>query len=327
MLDLTTSQGDECSPSRKTYRRAALAAAILLSLTQPAALLASSSFEIDEDAAERALERALVQTGSLLLPARTVEVVPYFTFQRQETDFPAAVGQVNGTIVATDIALERNDWTAGLIVRAGLPWAGQIGVTVPYVYADRTQDTRLLGSTISSESMDLDGIGDVRATYSQSLLAESGRMPSLIASVYYDSDTGDRDTPMILGSGYNELGVSLTATTRDDPLVFSYRIGYEYAWERDGIKPGDEISLAAGAFLAVSPDTSLQLGFSLVHSDEVQLNGNDVSGSDQLAASLNLGIATILQRNVLFDLTLSVGLTNDSPEFGLGFNLPLRFTL
>jgi hypothetical protein len=328
MPDPTMSLKEEESRSRPRRHHTALAAAILMALAQPAAPQGAGSFDVDEDAAERALERALVQTGSLLLPPRAIEIVPSISFQRQERDVAGEIAVVNGgTIVGTDLALERNDFIAGVTVRAGLPWAGQVSLTVPYADSERTVERRIMTGTQSSETSSISGLGDVKFSYSHTLLSESGRMPSLLASVTFDTDSGAEDDTIALGSGFKELGVALTATKREDPLVFSYRLGYEYAFESEGIQPGDEISFAAGAFMAVSPATSLQFGFSLARSEEVTLNGNNLTGTDQFAASLNLGVATILRRNALFDLTLSVGLTEDSPDFGVAINVPVRLNL
>jgi hypothetical protein len=57
------------------------------------------------------------------------------------------------------------------------------------------------------------------------------------------------------------------------------------------------------------------------------MGGGPVTGSDQLAASLSLGVATVLQQNMLLDVGVSVGLTEDAPDFGVAVSLPIRFTL
>ncbi len=48
-------------------------------------------FEVSPEAAERALERALVQTGASLLPPWTVEVVPSLTYQYREVSRPGTI--------------------------------------------------------------------------------------------------------------------------------------------------------------------------------------------------------------------------------------------
>jgi hypothetical protein len=53
----------------------------------------------------------------------------------------------------------------------------------------------------------------------------------------------------------------------------------------------------------------------------------DDGQSDQLAAPLNLSVGTILRQNMLLDVGVSVGLTEDAPDFGVAVSLPIRFTL
>ncbi len=44
--------------------------------------------DVDELAAERALERTLTAEGALLLPAKTFELQPFFSYARRTTDSP-----------------------------------------------------------------------------------------------------------------------------------------------------------------------------------------------------------------------------------------------
>jgi hypothetical protein len=303
----------------------ALGAADMMSAALPAR---AQEFTVDEEAAAQAIERAMVQTGSILLPPRTVEVVPFFSYQRDENEVAGLPVLVNGQIVGSSIALESNEFNGGVTVRGGLPWNGQLQLTVPFTYAQRDQEQRVLGATAVTSSSDLSGLGDVQVSYTQQIRGNMGGLPSLLGSVTWDSDTGETDEAdgLFLGSGFQELGVSLTATQRQDPLVFSARVGYQWAFENDDVKPGDQLSFGAGAFLAVNPETSVQFGLSMAYTDDAEINGQTLEGSDQLAASLNLGIATILRRNTLLDATVNVGLTEDAPDFAFALDLPIRFT-
>jgi len=288
----------------------------------------AQEFLVDPEAAEQAIERALVQTGSVLLPPRAIEVVPFFTFQRNENEIAGVPVLVNGQLSGSIITLESNQFSGGVAARAGLPWAGQLQISVPLTYTDRDQEHRVLGATIGSDSSNLSGLGDVQLSYTQQFRGDSGGLPSLLGTVTYDNNTGDTDEDdgMFLGSGFQEIGVQLTATQRQDPLVFSSRLGYEVALEDDNVKPGDELSFGVDVFLAVNPETSLQFGLSLAYSDDAEIDGEQLPGSDQFAASLDLGIATILRRNTLLDTTVSIGLTEDATDFGVGVSLPIRFT-
>ena len=288
----------------------------------------SEEFTVDPQAAEQAIERALVQTGSVLLPYRAVEVVPFFTLERNENEVAGNPILVDGQLLGSTITLESNQLSGGITARAGLPWAGQFQLSVPLTYTDRDEENRVLGTTISSNSSSLSGLGDVQLSYTQQFRGNGGGLPSILGTVTYDSDTGHTEVAdgLFLGSGFQEIGVQLTATQRQDPLVFSSRLGYEWAFEDDDVRPGDEFFFSAAAFLAVNPETSLQFGLSLAYSDDAEINGENLPGSDQFAASLDLGIATILRRNTLLDTSLSIGLTEDASDFVVQFNLPIRFT-
>ena len=298
---------------------------ILLALAVP---VAAQEFTVDEEAAEQAIARALVQSGSVLLPARSVEVVPFFSYSRNENEVAGVPVLVDGQIVGSSIVLESNQTSGGITVRGGLPWNGQAQISVPLTYTQRDQELRVLGAPAQSTSSNLSGLGDVQLSYTQQFRNDSGGLPSLLGTVLWDSDTGATDEAegLFLGSGFQEVGVSLTATQRQDPLVFSGRLGYEWAFENDDVQPGNEFLMAAGAFLAVNPETSLQFGLSLNYADDLQVGGETIAGSDQLAASLDLGVATILRRNTLLDATVSIGLTEDASDFGFALDLPIRFS-
>ena len=312
------------APTTALNRAGPFLAAFAL-LAGPVVAQEPGQFDVDPEAADRALERALVQTGSILLPAGTAEVVPYLSFQRDENEVAGVPVLVGNQLVGTTISADQNQVTGGLIFRAGLPWAGQFDLNVPYTYQDFDTEQRVLGASLSSTSSDTSGLGDVTVSYTQSLTGNDPDRPAFLASITYDSDTGDEENGLYLGTGFEEVELALTATTRQDPLVFSMRIAYEHGYEKNHIQPGDQYSLAAGAFLAVNPQTSLQFGFSVAYTDDYELSGATVSGSDQYAASLNLGLATILRRNTLLDMSLNVGLTEDAPDFAFLVSLPIQF--
>ncbi len=299
---------------------AALAAAVGPAIPESA----PGQFDIDPDAAERALERALVQTGSVLLPYRTFEVIPFLSFSRNENEFAGPPVLVGGSLSGSSIASERNEFKTGVMLRAGLPWAGQIDATIPYVSSRLSQEQRVMGAPVSQTTSDVSGLGDIRLAYTHSLTGDDPSRANILVSVAWDTDTGKRNGNLSMGSGFNELELSMATTTRQDPLVFTGRIGYQKAFESNGIQPGNQISFSGGTFLAVNPETSLQFGLSMTYSGDMSVNGSTIAGSDQFAASLDLGLATILNHNTLLDAKVSVGLTEDAPDFGLALSLPLR---
>ncbi len=289
--------------------------------------VAAQEFTVDKEAAEQAIARALVQSGSVLLPSRSVEVVPFFSYTRNDNEVAGVPVLVDGQVVGSSVTLESNQTSVGVTVRAGLPWSGQVQLSVPLSYDQRDQEQRVLNAPFGSAQSSLSGLGDVQLSYTQQFRSERGGLPSILGTVSWDSDTGQADEAngLFLGSGYQEFGVSLTATQRQDPLVFSGRLGYQWSLEKDHVQPGNQFLVAAGAFLAVNPETSLQFGLSMNYTDDLQLSGQTIDGSDQFAATLNLGLATILRRNTLLDATVSIGLTDDAPDVAFALDMPIRF--
>jgi hypothetical protein len=286
---------------------------------------APGRFEVDEDAAERALERALTQTGAVLLRPGVMEVEPAFTFERDERLAPALVSVGGSTFVGSQ-DLRRTFYRPELTVRAGLPFDSQVEFTVPYEFHDRSTVSRVQFSNLSEDSASASGFGDLSLAFSKGLLRERGWWPDLIASVRWDSDSGDFRDGIQLGTGFNELTGSLTAVKRLDPLVFVGTIGYRTSFEKNGIDPGDEVLLSLGSVLAASPETALRFSLDQQFRRETTLRGVEVPGSDGIASSLSIGASTLLGPRTLLSLIASAGINDDAPDYVIRLSLPIRFS-
>lgn len=269
---------------------------------------APGSFEIDEAAAQRALERTLTQTGALLLPRGTIELTPSLNYSRAEDRF--------GTV-------ELNEFSPRLDLRVGMPMALQLEASLPYNYV-RGQSTDLGTGTVTRDTGD--GIGDVTLGVAKTLLQEKGWQPDLIGRVSYNFGNGKRDDGDIeLSGGFRQLSAELVALKRQDPLAFTASIGYGKVFEEDSIRPGDFATFSLGALLAASPATSLQLGFTQVYREEQEINGARIRGSDQTYGILNLGASSVLSRDVTLVTQFGIGLGNDAPEYSIAIALPILF--
>ena len=105
---------------------------------------APGQFTVDEEAAERALERTLVAAGALLVPFGQAEVQPTFNYTRREQDVPTSV-QVGTSISFPTEKVKRNELTGTLNLRGGLPWDSQLEFGLPYNYAQQEQVLDLPG--------------------------------------------------------------------------------------------------------------------------------------------------------------------------------------
>ena len=253
---------------------------------------APGQIEVDQEATSTALERALVQEGALLLPAGTVQVEPSLSYTRQEADAPAFVLQETDRVAADDI--RQDILTAGLTLRLGLPFDSQLTLSIPYRHRDTSTVTRLDFAGIDEENDTASGFGDLAVTASKGLLRERGWRPDVIAEVSWNTDTGETDDGVPLGSEFDELTVGVTASKSQDPLVFVGGVSYSHAFEDGGIQPGDVFGLSLGTVLAASPETSLRFFVDNAFFMDTEVDGRNVPGSDEAVALFSVGASSIL---------------------------------
>jgi hypothetical protein len=282
--------------------------------------------EVDEEAVATALERALVLEEALLLPAGTVQVQPSFTFIRQETDTPTVFLGGGGERVAAD-EVRSDSLLAGLTLRLGLPFDSQLTLDVPYLYEGTSTVTRVDSAGVREESRDIRGFGDIGVAVSKGLLRERGWRPDLIASVRWDTDTGQSDAGVPLGSGFDEVTASLTAVKSQDPLVFVGGLSYTHTFAEDDVELGGVVGVSFGTVLAASPETSLRFFIDQSFVGEDEVDGVAVPGSDETVGLFTVGASTILTSRVFLDVELGIGLTESAPDYTINVALPIRFDL
>jgi AMIN domain/Putative MetA-pathway of phenol degradation len=291
-----------------------------------AAQAVPSQFEVDEEAAERALERTLVVTGALLLPFGKAEIQPRFAYIRREEDAPIFLEQGRQFIASQEV--RRNTFTGNLFLRFGLPFDSQLEVGIPYRYVEQEVVTEAdFGARAKTEGHG-SGFGDIRLGLAKGLLHERNWWPNLIARVTWDTDSGaTSDDGVSLGGGFNELQGSLIMTKYQDPLVFIGGTSYGTTFEKDHINPGDQLSFSVGALLAASPETSLRVVLNQIFVNELQLGDRAISGSDQVIGTLDFGASLIIGRGKFLDLTAGMGLTDEAPDYSVGISLAVRFDI
>lgn len=285
---------------------------------------APGQFEVDEEAAERALERTLVVQGALLLPFGQAEFQPSFSYARNELDdLNLFIPQGVPILVEQDV--RRNALTGDLFFRFGLPFDSQVEFGIPYRFIDSTEVAEISGVGRNTVSSNSSGFGDFRLGLAKGLLREGLWWPNLIGRVTWDTDSGETNTRNPLGSGFNELTGSLTATKRQDPLVFIGSVSYTKSFEQNRINPGDELGFSVGALLAASPETSLRLILNQTFADELDVDGRTIEGTDRVIANLSFGASSIVGHGKFLDFTASTGLTDQASEYSVGVTLVVRF--
>jgi hypothetical protein len=284
----------------------------------------STRLLVDLTAAERALERTLVQSGALLLPRGAVELVPGVASGIREFTFPEDV-MLGAQIAAGLSSVERIDSVFNLAARFGLPFDSQIEIALPYRFVTQTSTVSVAGIPVL-ESRDRDrGAGDYSVGFAKTLLRESGSRPDIVGRIRWHSGAGDEtDGTRLLGGGFQSWTGSLSFVKRRDPLALLTTVGYTSTRRSGAVEIGDEVSLSFGTAFAVSPDSSL-FG-SIIHRSiaDTKIDNQTLPGSGLSATSLSLGLSTFLRRGALLNVYSEIGISSDAPDYSLGFDLPLR---
>lgn len=289
--------------------------------TAPARAPAAAQDVENASNAMRALERALVREGGLTLPAWRAELEPRVTYRHAENRALTVLDQGSGPLFFGEEARRSDSGEAGVALRLGLPWRAQVEVDASYL---ATHEAVVAGG--SAETRTSTGIDAIRVGVTKQLLAEKGALPAVLASASYRKALGDAEIDpraglRVHGAGFDAAQVSVTAVRTQDPLVFYLTGSYArtFADTVDGLKirPGDVAGAKAGTILAVSPDTSLSFGLDAAYSLEAEVEGETVSGSDALAATLELGVSTVLSERTLMSVTGGAGLTDAAPDLRL----------
>lgn len=294
---------------------------------QPQSQPAPGQFTIDEEAAERALERTLVAAGALLVPFGQAEVQPTFTYTRREEDVPTQV-QAGSSVSFPTTKVKRNELTGTLNLRGGLPWDSQLEFGLPYNYAQQEQVLNL--GSFGRQTKDRSGsaLGDFSVGLAKTVVRESGWRPDLITRVTYDSNTGQKKNNGVpLEGGINQLIAETDLVKRQDPLAFVASGSYVKAFEDHGSKPGDQFGATLGAFFAASPETSLRFQLQQTFVNDAKLKHQVINDSDQVQSLMIIGASSILGRGVLLDVLGGIGLTSDAPDYFVQIALPIRFDL
>ena len=285
---------------------------------------AVGNFEVDEDAAQRALERTLVQTGALLLPSGQAEIQPFMNYSRRESKEPFLYLD-NADLLTANASIRRNDLDMGANLLVGLPYEAQAEFRLPYKLANQSVVGNN-GITANSITHDANGLSNINVGLAKTLLHEKGWQPDLIGRVNWDIPSGDLSSNgMAMGGGFSSVSTSLTALKRQDPLAFTARIGYQKTFKKYGIEPGDQLSLSLGANLAASPKTSLSLGLQQTYSLESKINQVTLPGSNTLASAFTIGASSTIGRNFFFSVLGGIGLTDAAPKYFLNLTIPFRF--
>lgn len=285
-------------------------------------------FEVDEDAAVRALERSLIQLNALLLRPGRAEVTLSVDSSFDVDSDPVLVSIEDTTTNTTvqqvgQLESQVQNRTVALDLKFGLPYDSQVNLSLPFSIIDREDGVVVPGAQADNQDSSIDGFGDFAISFDKTLAVESGLRPDIIVSAAYNSDSGTVD----IGSGANEFSLGFRATKRQDPLVFTTSIIQTITQESDaGFKAGKVTQFSIGTLLAASPYTSLQFLFTQALVASAGLDGQTIPNSDANIASFAAGVSSVLGRDLFLNAQLSMGLVERASDYRLSFSIARQFS-
>lgn len=274
---------------------------------------------------ERALERALVRQGGLVLPPMSFELEPRLATE-YDSDSSLRLIDTNGQLQVAWQDLERSRNEASLALRVGLPGRSQLDIVQPFAYNHERRSDSLGNDDRQSSS----GRGNLEVGLTKELLDESNHVPgTLVALRWIEAGSADDfGSPTAVASSFGAWQGSVTLIKRHDPMVFFGSLSHSFNRSRTlrgaDIDPGDSTGLTLGSILAVSPSTSMRFDVEMTRSEDLSIDGQDIAGSGAVVAMFNTGFSFALSPKVLLGIEAGIGLTERAPDFRFEVSLPIR---
>jgi hypothetical protein len=261
--------------------------------------------------------------------------------------------------------IKRNSVTGAVALRYGLTNRLELEAKLPYVYRnDSTISREVFMGTANDSVFNTSGqsIGDVEVAARYQLNQGGGNWPYLIGSMRFKSRTGkspfdvvtdcvtrcvgntsNTGLPLELptGSGFYSVQPGLTWLFPSDPAVFFGGVSYTHSFKRSDlsrlvlngeresigtIAPGGVLGVNFGMGMALNEKTSFSLGVELNSVDRTRQNGEPVLGSVRTQlASLLMGYSYRHSQKTTINVSVSAGLTQDTPDLSLTLRVPFSF--
>ena len=218
--------------------------------------------------------------------------------------------------------------------------------TFPFV-SKFTQSTEFGGVTT--------GIGDLQFGARFQPFVQSPTGPTFTLTSSLSLPTGRSPFDQIIGqntstgSGFASASIGVNASQVFDPVALFGSLSLSAGKSIDnlhqynktdgstltGVRPGKTIGFGAGFTYALSYNVSTSVSFQESVTTPSHISVVDASNvaqparatTMQVAAIMNFGLGIRLSPKTTVNLTAGIGLTSDSPDFSLGLNVPLTFSL
>ena len=238
------------------------------------------------------------------------------------------------------VARVNNTITNAIDVQYGLLKNIATGIHVPYVY--------LYDKSGSATAKDTTDMGDISLNLSYQPFKSGGDWPTTTITMGATLPTGrspyeiDITTDLPTGGGLYGFSLGVNMSKPIDPAMAFGSISCSYSLERDGlsqynnggamledIKPGMSFNASVGLGYAISYALSMNVSFQYgyVMSTEYRFSNSNavVTSPAYSSGTLSVGIGYRVSPLTTLSLGLSIGLTNNDPDFSFSFRVPFNF--
>ncbi|MFJ4348447.1 hypothetical protein [Pseudomonas sp. NPDC089401] len=261
--------------------------------------------------------------------------------------------------------VKADNWTLDLTARYNLAQRWQFDINVPIIYRESTYSSGGAGGagpTVSDATVTRDPeIGDINVGVAYKFLDESENWPDAVATLRVKAPTGKdpygiklrevagndnlsvpEDLPTGNGVWSITPGISLVKTF--DPAVLFGSLSYTYNMQDSfsdispqvnskvpgDVKLGDSWQIGGGIAFALNERMSMSFSVTdqFARKSKIKPDGGDwqsISNSDYNAANFNVGLTFAATDNLTIVPNLSIGLTEDAPDFSFSLKFPYYF--
>ncbi|MFT0869567.1 hypothetical protein [Pseudomonas sp. CAM1A] len=261
--------------------------------------------------------------------------------------------------------IKADNWTLDLTARYNMDQRWQFDINVPIVYRESTYSSGGAGGAgpvTSDATVTRDpAIGDVNVGIAYKFLDESENLPDAVLTLRVKAPTGkdpygiklvedptnnNLSVPESLPTGNGVWaitpGISLVKTF--DPAVLFASLSYTYNMQdsfsdispqvnskvKGDVKLGDSWQIGGGIAFALNERMSMSFSVTdqFASKSKIKPDGGDwqsITNSDYNAANFNVGLTFAATDNLTIVPNLSIGLTEDSPDFSFSLKFPYYF--
>ncbi|WP_305043505.1 transporter [Geoalkalibacter sp.] len=293
----------------------------------------------------------IADTGGSWAGRRSLIVEPGLQYTHNSSNRIDLTGLTLPGLVIGLIQVEkvrRDILTPSIAMRFGVSDFFQVNLKVPYLFrsdkfslspADQGIPTR-------QETVEDHALGDIEGGILFHLLKANATRPQIIGGVKVKSRTGrdpyglpsklatpGKRVPTELPTGTGHWGIEpyLTLIKVTDPAVLFANLGYFYHMERDidglgELDPSDSFNLSFGVGFALNDKLALSTAYEQKIYTRAQLDGTKLPDTDPVVGTLMLGATYAVSARTAINVTVGVGVTEDSPDVQVSINLPIRFS-